>query len=103
MRHRLSRAAIWRTGWLLAAAALVIVAQQLGWSRVGHALAVVAGPVGGAVWRALKLGWPAMLAVVMSLLLGMRSRERLLGVAASVRHGMAGRRWLALFSAHGVR
>jgi Pentapeptide repeats (8 copies) len=92
MRHRLSRAAIWRTGWLLAVATLVIGAQQLGWSRVGHALAVIAGPVGLAV----KVGWPALLAVVISLLLGIGSRERLAGVAAGGRQGIAGHRWLAI-------
>jgi Pentapeptide repeats (8 copies) len=77
-------------------AALVIVAQQLGWSRVGHALVVVAVPVGRAVWLAVKVGWPALLAVVISLLLGIGSRKRLAGVATRVRQGMAGRRWLAI-------
>jgi hypothetical protein len=79
-------------------AVLVIVAQQLGWSRVGHALAVVAVPVGRVVWLAVKVGWPALLAVVASLLIDMRSRQRLLVVATRVRRGMAGPRWLAIVS-----
>src|SRR6266498_3162334 len=85
MRHRLSRAVIWRTAWLLAVAALVMAAQQLGWPRVRHPLAVVAGPVGRAVWLAVTVGWPALLAVAISLLLGAHSRERPLRVAAGVR------------------
>jgi len=76
-------------------AALVIVAQQFGWSRVGHALAVVAVPVGRVVWLAVKVGWPALLA---PLLIDTRSRQRLLVVTTRVRQGMAGRRWLAIVS-----
>jgi hypothetical protein len=96
MRHRLSRAAAWRAGWLLAVAALVMVAQQLGWSRVGHALMVVSVPVGRAVWRAVRFAWPALLAVVLFLLIDTDSRQRLLAAATRVPQGMARRRWLAI-------
>jgi uncharacterized protein YjbI with pentapeptide repeats len=73
-----------------------MAAQQFGWSRVGHALAIVAVPVGRAVWLAVKVGWPVLLAVVISLLLGIGSRERLAGVATRVRQRTAERRWIAI-------
>jgi uncharacterized protein YjbI with pentapeptide repeats len=102
MRYGLSRADIWRTGCLLAVAALVIVGELLGWSRVGHALTGVAGPVGRTVWTVFKVGWPAVLAVEISLLLGKRSRKRLLEVATGIRQGMADGRWLVVAVVVGI-
>jgi hypothetical protein len=93
---RRSHPAVWRTGWLLAAAAPVVVAQQIGWSRVAHALAVVANPVGRAAWLVVKVSWPVLLAVVISLLVGVRSRRSLLGIATAVSRGIAARRRLAV-------
>ena len=96
MRHWLSRAAVWRTGWLLAVAAVVMAAQHLGWSWAGHTLMAVADPLGRAVWLAIKVGWPTLLAMVISLLLGAGNRQRLAAVAADVGQGMVRRRWLAM-------
>jgi hypothetical protein len=97
MRYRLWSAIVWRPAWLLlVVAVLVMVAQQFGWSRVGHALAAVVVPVGRAVWPAVKVGWPVLLAVAISLLLGTRDRRPLRAVATSVLQGIARHRWLAV-------
>ena len=93
---RRSHPAVWRTASLLALAILVVVAQQLGWSRVGHAFAAVANSVGRRVWPVAKVGWPVLLAVVISLLFGVRSRESLLRIATSVRRYVAARRRLVV-------
>jgi hypothetical protein len=49
------------------------------------------------VWLVVKVVWPVLLAVVISLLLTIgRERERRLVVATKVRQGIAGHRWLAI-------
>jgi len=75
---------------------MLTTAQQLGWTRVGHALAVVAGPVGRAVWAGVKAGWPFLLALVILLLAVVRRRVRPDGAVRAAGRNMAARRWLAV-------
>jgi hypothetical protein len=75
---------------------LVAIAQQLGWARVGHALAVIAGPVGQAARLAVEVGWPFLLAFVISLLVSVRGREILFEIARGAHSGMTTGRWPAV-------
>jgi uncharacterized protein YjbI with pentapeptide repeats len=90
--RRLRRVPIW--GWF-AAAAVVIVLQQVGWARAGRPIRTWAQPIRDAAWPVLEVGWPLLLAAGAAALSTTRGRGWIAQVAGWLR-ALVARRWLWL-------